>query len=60
MLNRSAVIVYPKQPYLDWAASLDDADMDPLDCERGVYLLPEYDDDVEAMALLSHMYDRIF
>ena len=60
MLNRCAVIVHPKKPYLDWAASLDDAGIDPLDGERKVYLLPEYNDDVEAMALLSHTYDLIF
>lgn len=60
MINRSAVIVHPKRPCLDWAASLDDGDMNPLDGERSVYLLPEYDDDVEAMALLSDVYDRIF
>jgi len=29
MLNRAVVIVRPKQPYLDWALSLDDSGLVP-------------------------------
>ena len=29
MLNRAALIVRPKQPFLDWAASLDDSGLVP-------------------------------
>ena len=29
MLNRGVVIVRPKQPYLDWAAGLDDSGIVP-------------------------------
>lgn len=61
MLNRSAVIVRPKQPYLDWAKGLDGSNLDPSDLsERTVYLLPEYDDDVEGMAMLAKAYGLIF
>src|SRR5712691_8078877 len=48
MLNRGVVIVRPKQPYLDWAAGLDDSGIvpDPND-EQTVYLIPSYGDDEE-------------
>ena len=55
------MIVRPKQPYVDWAAGLDDSDTVPTeDDERTVYLLPEYDDEVDGMALLSMAYEMIF
>ena len=61
MINRSAVIVRPKQPYVDWAKGLDDSGMDPSKSgDRTVYLLPEYDDDVEGLALLSKGYEHKF
>ena len=46
MLNRGVVIVRPKQPYLDWAAGLDDSGIvpDPND-EQTVYLIPSYEDE---------------
>lgn len=61
MINRSAVIVRPKQPYLDWAEQLDDSGLLPaVEGEQTVYLLPEHDDDVEAMEILSKDFDIIF
>lgn len=61
MINRSAVIVRPKQPYLAWADQLDNSGLLPfVEGEQTVYLLPEYDDDVEAMEILSQGYDAIF
>ena len=61
MLNRSVVILTPRQPYLDWAAGLDDSGLapDPAD-EKTIYLIPEYSDDIEAMEILSRCYDIIF
>lgn len=52
MLNRSAVIVRPKQPYRDWAAGMgeDGPKLLPyIDEERTIYLIPdfEYDEDEE-------------
>src|SRR5215471_16399911 len=41
MLNRGVVIVRPKQPYLDWAAGLDDSELVPdPNAEQTVYLIP--------------------
>ena len=48
MLNRGVVIVRPKQPYLDWAAGLDDSELVPdPNVEQIVYLIPRYGDDEE-------------
>jgi len=61
MLNRGVVIVRPKQPYLDWAAGLDDSGIvpDPND-EQTVYLIPSYDNDEEALEILENVHPAIF
>ncbi len=61
MLNRGVVIVRPKQPYLDWAAGLDDSGIvpDPND-EQTIYLIPSFDDEEEAWEILEKMHRAIF
>jgi len=61
MLNRGVVIVRPKQPYLDWAAGLDDSGIvpDPND-EQTVYLIPRYEDEEAAWEILAKMHPAIF
>lgn len=61
MLNRCALIVRPKQPYLDWAASLDDSGIvpDPQD-EQTVYLIPSFEDDNEGERVLKRVYAEVF
>ena len=61
MINRSAILVRPRQPYLDWAASLGDADLLPdPDDERTVYLVPSFEDDEQAEEVLARCYETIF
>jgi hypothetical protein len=61
MLNRGAVIVRPKQPYLDWAAGLDDSGLAPdVVAEKTVYLIPTYATDDEAWAMLGEAWESIF
>ena len=61
MINRSAVIIRPKEPYIQWAARLDDSGILPsATAEPSMYLMPEYDDDAGAWALLEHAFDAIF
>jgi hypothetical protein len=61
MINRGAIIVRFKKPYIDWAIGLDDAGLTPdKEGESTVYLLPEFEDDVEALEVLSNSFDRIF
>ena len=55
------MLVRPKQPYMDWARSLDDSGLIPnRDGERTVYLIPEYESDEEAMTVLSRCFGEIF
>src|SRR5712691_5885559 len=61
MLNRSVVIVRPKQPYLDWAVGLDDSGIVPNpNDEQAVYLIPSYGDDEEAWEILKRVHPAIF
>src|SRR5215469_18240881 len=61
MLNRGVVIVRPKQPYLDWAAGLDDSELVPdPNAEQTVYLIPSYSDDEEAWEILERVHPAIF
>lgn len=60
MLNRSAIIVRPRKPYIDWAARFKGAGSPFSADERIVYLLPEYYDDSEAIETLERAFDMIF
>jgi hypothetical protein len=61
MLNRAALVVRPKQPYLDWAAQLDDSGLVPdVKEERTVYLIPEYEDDAHAKRVLKRVFAEVF
>lgn len=61
MLNRGVVIVRPKQPYLDWAAGLDDSGIVPdPNGEQTVYLIPSYEDDDAAWKILEKAHPAIF
>jgi hypothetical protein len=61
MLNRCALIVRPKKPFLDWAAQLDDSGIlpDPSG-EQTVYLIPEYESDEQAQSILKRIYKEVF
>ncbi len=62
MLNRSSVIVRPKQPFLDWVNSYDGTRISPLEVDRDqtVYLIPEYLTDLDAHQVLKRVYETIF
>lgn len=61
MLNRAALIVRPMQPYLDWAAGLDDSELVPdVTGERAVYLIPEFESDGEGQEILRQVYAEVF
>jgi len=61
MINRSAAIIRPAQPYVDWASALDDSEILPdSDGEPTIYLLPDYDTDEEGWALLTEGFEIIF
>ncbi len=63
MINRSAVTVRARQPFLDWLKSLPDpADVTLAEVNREphVYLLPEYGVDDEQEELLAAFHGLIF
>jgi hypothetical protein len=61
MINRAVLIVRPKKPFLDWAAQLDDSGVLPdVEGEQTVYLIPDYDDDKAAQAILRKVYAEVF
>ena len=65
MINRSAIIVKPKQPYLEWAKQ-DDAEglaesvFESLRTEPHVYLLPEYEDPTSQQEVLEEFWPTLF
>ncbi len=65
MLNRSAVIITPLLPYLEWAKRDDDSGVaervfETLRREPHVYLLPEYENPESERAVLEHFWPRLF
>lgn len=61
MLNRTALILRPKQPFLDWARDLDDSGLVPdREGEQTVYLIPSCDSEDEAWDILQHLYSELF
>ena len=63
-INRSALVVKPAQPFLDWLHRVDpnstDVTLDDLILEPTIYLLPEWDTEDEALQLLAEVSNEIF
>jgi hypothetical protein len=63
MLNRSVVMVRPKQPYRDWANNLDNDGPGLLpdgEDEQTVYLIPNFATDDDAWEIVEDIYSEIF
>ena len=60
MVNRSAVLVRPREPFLEWAEKHGDGMSYPTEGERSVYLLPNFGNDIESEDLLRQYGDLIF
>jgi hypothetical protein len=61
VLNRGVLIVRPKQPFLDWAATFDESCVLPSpDDEQTVYLIPSFEDDGEANTILRQVFREVF
>jgi hypothetical protein len=64
MVNRSILIIRPKQPYLDWINQVEDKDikweMSDINDEPSVYLLSEFDDELSARRSLKKNFKLIF
>jgi len=62
-LNRSAVVVTPREPFVAWVRGLDEDSQDITAaeiCQPALYLLPECEDDDRLLALLRKAGKRIF
>ncbi len=65
ILNRSAVVLRPKRPYLEWT-KLDDAEglaegvFETLSEEPTVYLVPDWEDPEEEREVLKEFWPALF
>ena len=63
-INRTAIVVKPAQPFLDWLHRADptseDLSLDDLQSEPTIYLLPECGSEEEARECLEELCGRIF
>jgi len=63
-LNRTAIVVTAKQPFLDWLRSVDptshELTLAEINTEPAVYLLPECGSDKEAERLARRFVKEIF
>lgn len=61
MLNRAVLIVRPKQPYLDWAASLGESDVLPdPNGEQTAYLIPDCETEEETWDFIEAASGEVF
>lgn len=63
-LNRSAIVVKPKQPFLDWLHAADPTSLEltllnPVR-EPTIYLIPEYDTKEDVAEVLRELCQEIF
>lgn len=63
-INRSSIVIKPRQPFLDWARSYDDASkeltLDNLRDDTSVYLIPELWDNTDSNLVLEWCYKVVF
>ena len=62
-VDRSAIVIRMKQPYLDWIKSLPDAEdltLDRLNRENNIYMIQEYETDSHLVSILKNVYSDIF
>ena len=63
-INRSIAIIRPKQPFVDWANQLPDAEressLDDFKADCLAILIPEYNTDEEVERYIDELYEDIF
>ena len=65
IVNRSAVILRPKHPFLEWTRlddkeGLADGVFEMMRAEPAVYLVPDWEDDDEERAILREFWPALF
>jgi len=63
-INRSIAIIKPKQPFVDWANQLPDAEfkssLDNFKTDCLAILIPDYETDEESQGYINEIYEAIF
>ncbi len=63
-VDRSVVIVKPKEPFLEWIRNLPGSEIDitleQLRADSTVYLIPDFDEIEDALEAIDHIYGKIF
>ena len=63
-VNRTAVIIRPKQPFADWLNSIpgenSDNTLESISIENTTFLIPEFDYPQDSMAYIKKIYSDIF
>ena len=63
-VNRSAVVIKPKQPFVDWINSIPDENIDftleQISTDNITFLIPEHDDPKDAKNYIKKRYKQIF
>jgi hypothetical protein len=61
-INRTAVIISPKQPYIDWANSFEDSGpmLEPFEIQPTVFLIPDKYDEYNFDKYLKKKHAVIF
>ena len=64
MLNRSAIVVKPRQPFLDWLHTADPTSRDltlrEVVADPTIYLIPECDSEEDVHEFLRELCEEIF
>lgn len=61
MINRSALIVRPRAPFIEWVKKLDKENPPPsAEGEQTVYLIPEFDKVSEIPGIIADLHQEIF
>jgi hypothetical protein len=64
MLNRSAIVVKPRQPFLDWLHAVDPTSRDialpEVVADPTIYLIPECDSEADVHKFLRELCEEIF
>lgn len=61
VVNRCAIGLGPRQPLIEWSRTISEDDTLAWGAEdRSLYLIPVYESEEEALALLAEVYEEIF
>jgi len=62
-INRTAIVIKPKQPFVDWVNSTpgdDEYTLQELTSDNLIFLMPDYDDYEQIQKYLKKIYHQIF